>query len=72
MASAQIAERGFVTELEGAGGPQRVTRAGLRFNNADAGPRSPAPALSADTDHWLMQLGYDAPATAALRAQGVV
>lgn len=72
MASAQIAGRGFVTELEGAGGPQRLTRAGFRFGDGAPTPRSPAPELSADTDRWLAELGNDAAQIAAMRNRGTL
>lgn len=72
MASAQIAGRGFVTELEGSGGTQRLTRVGFRFGDCNPAPGSPAPALSADTERWLLQLGYDADDIARMRAAGTL
>ncbi|RKK02900.1 CoA transferase [Pseudoroseomonas wenyumeiae] len=72
MQQPQLRERGFVTEFQAPDGVQRVTRAGFRFGDANPAPQAPAPQLSADTDRWLAQLGYDAAEIARLRQDGVV
>ena len=72
MAHPQLAGRGFVAELEGPDGPQRVTRAGFRLGDRNPAPASPAPALSADTDRWLAQLGYSEAEIARLRQDGIL
>lgn len=68
---AALATRG-AAELEGPGGPQRVTRARFRFGDLNPAPRGPAPTLSADTDRWLAEPGYDAEDIARLRGAGVL
>ena len=72
MRQPQVRDRGFVTEFQTAEGAQRVTRAGFRFGDGNPAPRAPAPQLSADTDRWLTQLGYDAAEIARMRQEGVV
>jgi crotonobetainyl-CoA:carnitine CoA-transferase CaiB-like acyl-CoA transferase len=72
MQQPQLRDRGFVTEFEAPDGPQRVTRAGFRFGDGNPAPRAPAPRLSADTDRWLAQLGYDAAEIARMREDGVL
>ncbi|MBX9594348.1 MAG: CoA transferase [Roseomonas sp.] len=69
---AHVRDRGFVTEIEAPEGPQRLTRCGFRFGDANPAPAGPAPALSAQTEEWLARLGYDAAAIAAMRDEGVV
>jgi CoA:oxalate CoA-transferase len=72
MAQPQWRERDFVTELQGPGGMQRVTRAGFRFGDGNPAPQGPAPQLSADTDRWLAQLGYGAAEILRMREDGIV
>ena len=35
-------------------------------------PQNPAPTLSRDTDHWLLELGHDSEEIAGLRSEGVI
>jgi crotonobetainyl-CoA:carnitine CoA-transferase CaiB-like acyl-CoA transferase len=72
MAQPQLQGRGFVMELEGPDGPQRVTRAGFRFGDRNPAPQSPAPKLSADTQRWLTQLGYEEATIARMRQDGIL
>jgi crotonobetainyl-CoA:carnitine CoA-transferase CaiB-like acyl-CoA transferase len=73
LAHPQLAGRQFVAELDGAAGPQRVTRGGFRVDGESALPRRPAPALSADTRHWLVEeLGHEEADLARLSEERVI
>jgi CoA:oxalate CoA-transferase len=69
----QVVERGLVKRFPGAAGVERevaVVRAGFRLASGDPGPRTPPPALGADTDAILAELGYTVDDVAALRREG--
>jgi formyl-CoA transferase/CoA:oxalate CoA-transferase len=50
----------------------RVTGVPVKLSATPAAPRSAPPALGADTDRVLAELGYNAPAVARLRAEGAL
>jgi CoA:oxalate CoA-transferase len=67
----QVAERALVKRFAGVSGIDRevaVVRAGFRLAHGDPEPRSPPPALGADTDRILEEIGYSRAEIAALRA----
>lgn len=68
----QIAGRDFLHGFETASGPQRMTRGGFRFGDATPAPSGPAPQLSADTKHWLTQLGYSEAEIDSLHREGAI
>lgn len=75
LADPHVAQRSVLQRFEGAEGvasPFAVPLAPFGF--AHGGPRADAPPrpLGADTDTVLAELGYDAPARAALRATGAI
>ena len=52
--------------------PAPISETPVRFSRTPAGARSRAPLLGEHTDELLRELGYDAAAIAALRADGIV
>jgi crotonobetainyl-CoA:carnitine CoA-transferase CaiB-like acyl-CoA transferase len=69
----QIVERGLVRRFPGAPGVEgevAVVRAGFRLATGDPAPATPPPALGADTDAVLAELGLTGAEIAALRAEG--
>ena len=72
LAHAHIEERGFLKRFDTPQGEQQVTGSGFHMSGADPGPRAPAPALSAHTEHWLKQVGYSDEQIIALRAEGAI
>ena len=49
-----------------------VVRSGFHLASGNPGPAAPPPALGADTDIILEELGYNKEATAKLRTEGVI
>ena len=67
-----VAERGGIQDFGYPDGRSlRMTASPIRVSDAEL-PRHAAPALGADTDALLAELGYDAARIAALRASGAV
>ena len=66
----QVAGRGLVKRFGSAPGLDReiaVVRAGFRLASGDPAPASPPPALGADTDAILAELGFSAAEIEAMR-----
>ena len=75
MAHPQMAARGFVKNLPGIAGasdPLQVLRPAFRLASGDPAPRTAPPALGADTDAVLEELGFSPERIAALRQAGAV
>lgn len=71
----QVTERGLVTRFESVPGVERevaVVRAGFRLASGDPRPGAPPPALGADTDALLGEIGFSTEEIAGLRASGAV
>ena len=71
----QVVERGLIKRFPSAPGVQRevaAVRAGFRLAHGDPEPAAPPPALGADTDVILGELGYRADDIAALRREGAI
>jgi crotonobetainyl-CoA:carnitine CoA-transferase CaiB-like acyl-CoA transferase len=71
----QIAERGFVTRFHNTGAVGRkiaVVRSGFRLASGDPGPAAPPPALGADTEKILVELGYSGDEIVRLRESSAV
>lgn len=70
---AQVRERGLVHRFAAAPGVEgelAVVRAGFRLESGDPAPAQPPPALGADSEALLAELGYTAQEIAGLRAEG--
>lgn len=75
LAHPQIADRGLVAEFPEAPGvdrPVRVVRPGFKVDGEPPSVDSPPPALGADTEAILSELGYDAAGRSDLSASGAV
>ncbi|MBM4297268.1 MAG: CoA transferase [Deltaproteobacteria bacterium] len=75
LAHPQVTERRLVEKFSRAPVIDRaiaVVRSGFRLASGDPRPTKPPPALGADTEPILNELGYDAPAVAHLRTIGAV
>ncbi|WP_372018850.1 CaiB/BaiF CoA transferase family protein [Tistrella mobilis] len=71
----QVLARGLICDLpeaEGAGRPVKVVRAGFRLASGDPEPRTPPPALGADTARILAGLGYAEADVETFRRDGVI
>jgi crotonobetainyl-CoA:carnitine CoA-transferase CaiB-like acyl-CoA transferase len=71
----QVIERGLVRRFAHVPGVERevaVVRAGFRLAHGDPEPASPPPALGADTEAVLHELGYTADQIEALRRKGAI
>jgi crotonobetainyl-CoA:carnitine CoA-transferase CaiB-like acyl-CoA transferase len=68
----QVKERGLVKRFAGAPGIEdrevAVVRTGFRLDSGDPEAASPPPALGADTDTILAELGYSPSEVEKLRA----
>ncbi|MEO0624794.1 MAG: CaiB/BaiF CoA-transferase family protein [Pseudomonadota bacterium] len=75
LAHPQIVARGLVGEFEdvpGVGAPVRLARTGVQLDGESPRTEAPPPELGAHTDEILADLGFDADAIAALRAEGAI
>jgi len=72
LAHPHLQGRNYVTTLQHPDGAQNIARGGFQLPNDPIKPKSPAPKLSQDTDHWLRELGYSAEEIAELRSKGVI
>jgi crotonobetainyl-CoA:carnitine CoA-transferase CaiB-like acyl-CoA transferase len=71
----QVKDRGLIKRFPGAPGVDRqiaVVRSGFRLASGDPAPETPPPALGADTERILAELGYDRSAVTRLQNDGVV
>jgi CoA:oxalate CoA-transferase len=71
----QVVARGLVKRFPSAPGVDRevaVVRAGFRLAGGDPEPDRPPPALGADTDRMLGELGYSADDIETMRRQGAI
>jgi CoA:oxalate CoA-transferase len=71
----QILSRELIEKFPGAPGVDReiaVVRAGFHLASGNPGPAAPPPALGADTEQILEELGYDKETLSRLRANGTI
>jgi crotonobetainyl-CoA:carnitine CoA-transferase CaiB-like acyl-CoA transferase len=71
----QVASRGLIKTFQSAPGLGRevaVVRSGFCLASGDPQPASPPPALGADTEKILEEIGYDREAIARLRRDGAI
>jgi len=72
FADPQLRHRGMVVEMESPSGPLRFPGTPIKLSETPAAIRTAPPGFGAHTDAVLADLGLDAAAIAALRAQGIV
>jgi crotonobetainyl-CoA:carnitine CoA-transferase CaiB-like acyl-CoA transferase len=75
LAHPQVVDRRLVKRFPTAPGCHReiaVVRSGFRLGSGDPEPASAPPALGADTEKILAELGYDHESVAALRSEGAI
>lgn len=72
LAHPHIEARGFLKRFDAPTGAQHVTGAGFRMSDAETGPATPAPMLSAHTEAWLRRIGYSQEQIDAFRKEGVI
>ncbi|NRB33519.1 MAG: CoA transferase [Rhodobacteraceae bacterium] len=75
LAHPQIAERGMLAtfdDVPGVDRPVTALRTGMKLDGEAPNVDAPPPALGADTDQVLTDLGYSVDDIAALRAEGVI
>ena len=71
----QVIERGLIRTFESVPDvdrPVRVVRTGFRLASGDPEPRSPPPALGADTGALLAELGYSKGEVDELAREGAI
>ncbi|MCC1492945.1 CaiB/BaiF CoA-transferase family protein [Cognatishimia sp. F0-27] len=71
----QVAERGFLETFDsvpGVPGPVTVASTGIKLDGAPLHVATPPPALGADTDHVLRELGLSSQEVHALRKSGAI
>ncbi|HEX3575102.1 MAG TPA: CoA transferase, partial [Rhodopila sp.] len=68
----QIAARGVMQTVDSPYGTLRLMGSGFQMAHGGGKLDTLAPEAGADTDAVLAEIGYDAPAIAGLRAEGIV
>jgi CoA:oxalate CoA-transferase len=71
----QVVERGLLKTFDcvpAVDRPVRVVRSGFRLASGDPQPASPPPALGADTDDLLAELGFSMPEIDELARDGAI
>jgi formyl-CoA transferase len=72
---AQVVERSLLKTFDcvpGVDRPVRVVRSGFRLASGDPEPASPPPALGADTDDLLVELGFSKREIHELAREGAI